>query len=362
MVTGRPLTPLELSPSDRERLESMAKSRSLPHGLVRRAEIILLAAEGWPNEAVAAAVGVTRATVGKWRRRFLENGLQGLYDELRSGAPRSITDEQVAEVVYKTLKTQPKDQTQWSLRSMGEETGLTKDAVHRIWRTYGLQPHRHKHFKLSTDPFFVDKVRDIVGLYLNPPDHAMVLCVDEKSQIQALERSQPMLPLGLGYVEGVTHDYKRHGTTTLFAALDIATGAVMTQCKSRHRHQEFLQFLRHIEANVPADLDIHLVVDNYATHKHAKVKRWLARRPRFHVHYTPTYASWLNQVEIWFSVITRQALRRDSFRKVSELIERIERYTAKWNANAHPFVWTATADSILAKIKRLCERISATQH
>ena len=362
MVTGRPLTPLELSPSDRERLESMAKSRSLPHGLVRRAEIILLAAEGWPNEAVAAAVGVTRATVGKWRRRFLENGLQGLYDELRSGAPRSITDEQVAEVVYKTLKTKPKDQTQWSLRSMGTETGLTKDAVHRIWRTYGLQPHRHKHFKLSTDPFFVEKVRDIAGLYMNPPEHAMVLCVDEKSQIQALERSQPMLPLGLGYVEGVTHDYKRHGTTTLFAALDLATGAVMTQCKSRHRHQEFLQFLRHIEANVPADLDIHLVVDNYATHKHAKVKRWLARRPRFHVHYTPTYASWLNQVEIWFSIITRQALRRDSFRKVSELIERIERYTAKWNANAHPFVWTATADSILAKIKRLCERISATGH
>ena len=279
MVTGRPLTPLELSPSDRERLESMAKSRSLSHGLVRRAEIILLAAEGGPNEAVAAAVGVTRATVGKWRRRFLENGLQGLYDELRSGAPRSITDEQVAEVVYKTLKTKPKDETQWSVRSMGEETGLTKDAVHRIWRTYGLQPHRHKHFKLSTDPFFVDKVRDIVGLYMNSPEHAMVLCVDEKSQIQPLERSQPMLPLGLGYVGGITHDYKRHGTTTLFAALDIATGAVMTQCKSRHRHQEFLPFLRHIEANVPGDLDIHLVVDNYATHKHAKVKRWLARRP-----------------------------------------------------------------------------------
>ena len=362
MVTGRPLTPLELSPSDRERLESMAKSRSLPHGLVRRAEMVLLAADGWPNEAVASAVGVTRATVGKWRRRFLDNGLNGLYDELRSGAPRSITDEQVAEVVYKTLKTKPKDETQWSVRSMGEETGLTKDAVHRIWRTYGLQPHRHKHFKLSTDPFFVDKVRDIVGLYLNPPEHALVLCVDEKSQIQALERSQPMLPLGLGYVEGITHDYKRHGTTTLFAALDIATGEVMTQCKPRHRHQEFLQFLRHIEANVPADLDIHLVVDNYATHKHAKVKRWLARRPRFHLHYTPTYASWLNQVEIWFNILTRQAVRRDSFRKVSELIERIERYTAKWNANAHPFVWTATADSILAKIKRLCERISATGH
>ena len=278
---GRPLTPLELSPSDREQLESMVRSRSLPHGLVRRAEMVLLAADGWPNEAVAAAVGVSRVTVGKWRRRFLDNGLNGLHDELRSGAPRSITDEQVAEVVYKTLKTKPKNQTQWSVRSMGEATGLSKDAVHRIWRTYGLQPHRQKHFKLSTDPFFVDKVRDIAGLYMNPPEHAMVLCVDEKSQIQALERSQPLLPLGLGYVEGVTHDYKRHGTTTLFAALDIATGEVMTQCKPRHRHQEFLQFLRHIEANVPADLDIHLVLDNYATHKQARVKRWLARRPDF---------------------------------------------------------------------------------
>ena len=246
---------------------------------MRRAEIILLAAEGWPHEAIGGAVGVSRVTVGKWRRRFLDRGLNGLHDELRPGAPRSITDEQVAEVVYKTLKTKPKDQTQWSLRSMGTETGLTKDAVHRIWRTYGLQPHRHKHFKLSTDPFFVDKVRDIVGLYMHPPEHALVLCVDEKSRIQALERSQPLLPLGLGYVEGVTHDTKRHGTTTLFAALDIATGEVMTQCKPRHRHQEFLQFLRHIENNVPRDLDVHLVVDNYSTHKHAKVKRWLARRP-----------------------------------------------------------------------------------
>ncbi len=357
---GRPLTPLELSESDREPLDSMAPSRSLPHGLVRRAKIVLWAAEGWPHEAVAGAVGVSRATVGKGRQRFLDRGLNGLHDELRPGAPRSITDEQVAEGVYKTLKTPPQDQTQWSVRSMGTETGLTKDAVHRIGRTVGLQPHRQKHFKLSTDPFFVDKVRDIVGLYLHPPEHALVLCVDEKSQIQALERSQPLRPLGLGYVEGVTHDDKRHGTTTLFAALDIATGEVMTPCKSRHRHQEFLQFLRPIEDNVPRDLDVHLVVDNYATHKHAQVKRWRARRPRFHLHYTPTYASWLNQVEIGFHLITRQAVRRDSFRKESELIERIERYTAQWNANAHPFVWTATADSILAKIKRLCERISTT--
>jgi len=245
---------------------------------------------------------------------------------------------------------------------MAKQCGVSKDAVHRIWKTFGLKPHRQEHFKLSTDPFFVDKVRDIVGLYLNPPDHALVLCVDEKSQIQALERTQPLLPLGLGYLEGVTHDYRRHGTTTLFAALDVATGEVLTQCKPRHRHQEFLQFLRHIEANVPENMDVHLVVDNYATHKQPKVKRWLANRPRFHMHFTPTYSSWLNQVEIWFNIITRRAIRRGSFRKVRELIERIERFAEKWNANPHPFAWTATADSILAKVNRLCQRISATGH
>ena len=360
MRSGRPLVPFELSAPTRKPLPSLANSRSTPHGLVRRAEIVLLAAEGWPHEAIGGAVGVSRVTVGKWRRRFLDRGLNGLHDELRPGAPRSITDEQVAEVIYKTLKTQPKDQTQWSLRSMGAETGLTKDAVHRIWRTVGLQPHRHKTFKLSTDPFFVEKVRDIVGLYLNPPEHALVLCVDEKSQIQALERTQPLRPLGLGYVEGVTHDCKRQGTTTLFAALNIGTGQVMAQCKPRHRHQEFLQFLRHIETQVAAELDLHLVVDNYATHKHAKVQQWLARRPRFHLHFTPTYACWLNQVEIWFGLLTRQAIRRGSFRKVKELIRRIEHFTDHWNEKAHPFVWTATAESILAKIKRLCECISAT--
>ena len=362
MPRGRFLPPLAMTEQTRQHLESMAKSRSLPHGLVRRAEIVLLAAEGWPNKAIGEAVGRSQVTVGKWRRRFVEHGLNGLYDELRPGAPRSISDEQVAEVVYKTLKTKPEDETQWTVRSMGEETGLTKDAVHRIWRTFGLKPHRTESFKLSTDPFCVDKVRDVVGLYLNPPDHAVVLCVDEKSQVQALERSQPLLPLGLGYAEGVTHDYKRHGTTTLFAALDVATGEVLAQCKPRHRHQEFLQFLRHIDANVPADLDVHLIVDNYGTHKYARVKKWLASRPRCHLHFTPTYASWLNQVEIWFNIITRRAIRRGSFRKVKELIERIERYTDKWNANAHPFVWTATADSILAKVKRLCQRISATEH
>jgi len=323
---------------------------------------VLLAADGFPNQEIAQLLDMSRATVGKWRQRFLDRGIGGLYDEVRPGAPRSVSDEQVAEVVHKTLNSRPAEQTQWSVRTMAEEAGVSKDSVHRIWRAFGLQPHRQDHFKLSTDPFFVEKTHDIVGLYLNPPEHAMVLCVDEKSQIQALERSQPMLPLGIGYVEGVTHDYRRHGTTTLFAALDIQTGEVLTQCKPRHRHQEFLQFLRHIDSAVPPELDVHLVADNYATHKHGKVKRWLAQHPRFHLHFTPTYASWLNQVEIWFNIITQRAIRRGSFRHVKELIRRIERYADQWNSNATPFMWTATADSILAKIKRLCERISATGH
>ncbi len=362
MALGRPMAPVELSEQVREELESMARSRSLSHGLVRRAEIVLLAADGWASQDIAQALHINPATVGKWRRRFVDRGLHGLHDEVRPGVPRSIQDEAVAEIVYKTLKTKPPEQTHWSVRLMAEETGVSKDAVHRIWRAFGLQPHRQEYFKLSTDPFFIEKLRDIVGLYLNPPDHAVVLCVDEKSQIQALERSQPMLPLDVGYVEGITHDYKRHGTTTLFAALDIETGEVLTQCKARHRHQEFLQFLRHIDNSVPEDLDLHIVVDNYATHKHQKIKAWLAKHPRFHIHFTPTYASWLNQVEIWFNIITQRAIRRDSFRNVKELVRRIERYTEYWNAHAVPFTWTATADSILAKVKRLCERISETGH
>jgi putative transposase len=239
---------------------------------------------------------------------------------------------------------------------------VSKSTVHRIWQALGLEPHRQKHFKLSTDPFFVEKVRDIVGLYLNPPENAVVLCVDEKSQIQALERTQPMLPMGLGYVEGVTHDYRRHGTTTLFAALDTAKGKVLTQCRSRHRHQEYLGFLRAIEKNVTETLDVHIIVDNYATHKHPRVKRWLAARPRFHVHFTPTYASWLNQVEIWFNRITQQAIRRGTFRSVKELVEKIDQYVQNSTNHAQPFVWTATADSIFAKVQRLCERISGTGH
>jgi putative transposase len=360
MAKGRPLQPLEMTAQTRQQLQKMSLSRSLPQGLVVRARIVLLAADGWSNQAIRDEVKLSATTIGKRRRRFVRQGLNGLYDELRSGAPRTISDEQVARVVQRTLRGQPTHATHWTVRAISQASGLSRDAVHRIWRTYSLQPHRQKHFKLSTDPFFVEKVRDVVGLYLHPPEHAVVLCVDDKTQIQALERSQPLLPLGLGYVEGVTHDYERHGTTTLFAALDIATGEVRTRCTPRHRPQEHLTFLRQLEANVPAGLDVHLVVDNYGTHKHARVKTWLARHPRFKVHCTPTYACWLNQVEIWFNIITRQAIGRGSFRMVSELIDRIDRWTNPWNDNAHPFVWTATADSILAKVKRLCGRISAT--
>ena len=245
---------------------------------------------------------------------------------------------------------------------MAEHSGVSKSTVQRWFTMFGLQPHRQRYFKLSNDPFFIEKVRDIVGLYLNPPEHAVVLCVDEKSQIQALERSQPVLPMGLGYVEGVTHDYVRHDTTTLFAALDVNNGTVLTRCKQRHRHQEYLSFLRHIEANVPAALEVHLIVDNYATHKHARVKAWLAKRPRYHVHYTPTYATWINQVERWFGIITERAIRRGSFTSVKELVSRIESFVEQYNAQATPFVWTATAQSILAKVERLCSYISGTGH
>ena len=362
MRTGRPKPPIVLSPEDRTQLESFVSSRSLPAGLVSRARIVLMAAEGLTNRRIAPRVGLTEQTVGKWRQRFLKQGLQGLYDELRPGRPRSICDEQVAALVSRTLRSQPKDATHWSCRSIASATELSKSAVHRIWQAFGLQPHRQKHFKLSNDPFFVDKVRDIVGLYLNPPDKAMVLCVDEKSQIQALDRTQPMLPMGLGYVEGVTHDYVRHGTTTLFAALDVATGRVIGRCRPRHRHQEFLQFLRHIDESVPEDLELHLVVDNYGTHKHARVRRWLALRPRYHVHYTPTYASWLNQVELWFNLITQRAIRRGSFRTVKELVRKIDCFVQRYNVHSSPFAWTATADSILLKIKRLCNIISGTAH
>lgn len=362
MPRGRPVVPLALSEETRNELETLSRSRSLPHALVRRAHIILLAAEEMSHEDIGRKVGLSRAMVGVWRKRFLQQGLMGLYDEQRPGGPRSISDEQVSLLIRKTLKTKPAGGTHWSCRSIAAETRLSKSTVQRVWQTFGIQPHRQKHFKLSTDPFFVEKVRDIVGLYLNPPDNAMVLCIDEKSQIQALDRTQPMLPMGLGYVEGVTHDYVRHGTTTLFAALDIASGRVLTQCAPLHRHQEFLHFLKQIEKNVPHHCDIHLVVDNYATHKHPKVRRWLASRPRFHMHYTPTYASWLNQVEIWFNLITQQAIRRGTFHSVKDLIKKIDLFVSNYNPKSKPFAWTANADSILQKIERLCKTIAGTEH
>jgi len=362
MRTGRPKAKMILKDEQHEQLNSLAASRSLGHGIVTRVKIVLMAADGMSNKAIAEKVHLSQATVGKWRKRFILYGFEGLHDELRQGRPRTINDEQIAALIRKTLNTKPKDATQWSCRSIAKQTSISKSTVNRVWKAFGLQPHRQRHFKLSNDPFFVEKVRDIVGLYLNPPDKAIVLCVDEKSQIQALDRTQPMLPMGLGYVEGVTHDYVRHGTTTLFAALDIATGKVISKCKRNHRHQEFLQFLRHIDNNVPDDLDIHLIVDNYGTHKHPKVKLWLAQRPRYHVHYTPTYSSWLNQVETWFSIITQRAIRRGSFRSVKQLTAKINWFVNNYNSNSKPFAWTATADSIFEKIERLCKAISGTPH
>jgi putative transposase len=334
----------------------------MPQGIARRMQIVLLAADGMNNKQIAERVQLSVNSVGKWRRQFTERGLEGLHDELRPGRPRSISDEKVADMLRKTISSKPDNATHWTCRDFASETGVSKSTVQRIWSNFGLKPHRHKDFKLSTDPFFVEKVRDIVGLYLDPPTNALVLCVDEKSQCQALERTQPALPLGFGYLEGYTHNYVRHGTTTLFAALDIADGNVIAQCKKRHRHQEFLQFLRHIDANVPLDLDVHLVLDNYSTHKHQKVRLWLARHPRYHLHFTPTYSSWLNQVETWFGIITKKAIRRGSFSSVKDLVEKIDRFVSSYNENSKPFAWTATADSILEKLGRLCELISGTKH
>ena len=362
MTKGRPKQPVLLSEEESLQLKAIANSRSLPHSLVVRARVVLMAADGMSNTAIAEKLDLSQQSVCLWRKRYLEHGIQGLHDELKPGRPRTISDERVASLVNRTLTTKPKDGTHWSLRRIAQTAHVSHMTAHRIWKAFGLQPHRQSHFKLPTDPFFVEKVRDIVGLYLSPPENAVVLCVDEKSQIQALDRTQPMLPMGLGYVEGVTHDYIRHGTTTLFAALNIASGEVVTQCKRRHRHQEFLQFLKHIEQNVPEKLDVHLIVDNYATHKHEAIKRWLALHKRWHVHYTPTYASWLNQVEIWFNLITQRAIRRGTFSSVKELIAKIEEYVKQYNKHHKPFIWTATADSIFAKLERLCQRISVPQH
>jgi putative transposase len=363
MAMGRPKAELVLSDEEQAQLQSIARSRSLPAALVRRAHMVLACAAGATNTAVARRFATTNATVGKWRRRFVARRIEGLHDELRPGKPRSIDDERIAELLNTTLHARPKDgASHWSVRGLAAETGIAKTSVHRFLQAFGLQRHRRASFKLSTEPFFIEKLRDVVGLYLNPPDKALVLCLDEKSQIQALERTQPLLPLGFGYVEGVTHDYLRHGTTTLFAALDLLDGTVLAQCRPRHRHQEFLSFLRAIDQAVPADLAIHVILDNYATHKHPKVKAWLAARPRWHLHFIPTYSSWLNLVERFFALISDKTIRRGSFRSVRDLVAKIDHFVTHYNQTCHPFVWTATADSILAKLQRLCSRINGTLH
>ena len=362
MPRGRPLAPLVLSESDRDQLQSLSQSTAQPHGLVQRARIVLACADGLSNLAVAQRLGVSLPTVGKWRSRFLAKGVDGLHDSRRSGRPRTYDDAKVKQVIHRALHEKPKAATHWSVRTMAEAEGISSATVHRWFRAYDIKPHRSRTFKLSTDPHFYEKVQDITGLYLNPPEHALVLSVDEKSQIQALDRTQPVLPMGLGYVEGYTHDYIRHGTTTLFAALDVKTGQVMGRCSKRHRHQEFLTFMRLIDRETPPELDIHIILDNYATHKHAKVKAWFARRPRYHLHFTPTSASWINQVERFFGLITQQAIRRGTFTSVQQLIRRIHAYIRHHNEHGDPFAWVATAESIMAKVRRIEQRNYNTPH
>lgn len=353
---------IELTEVERDELERVTRSRRTPQALVLRAQIVLLSVDGFAPSTIAEVLETTQPTIRKWRARYVEAGLAGLRSEARPGRPRSLDDQRVADLLNKALQTRPAKQTHWSVRSFAAEANISKDMAHRLFSTAGIAPHRTRTFKLSNDPAFVEKVRDITGLYLDPPEHALVLCVDEKSQIQALERSQPLLPMGLGYVEGVTHDYVRHGTATLFAALNVANGQVISRVRTQHRHQEFLDFLRQIDKETPAELDLHLVVDNYSTHKHARVKAWLARHPRFHLHFTPTYSSWINQVERWFAVITERAIRRNSFTSVRELKQQIELFVQRHNEDTSPFKWVATADSILQKVERIAKRISATVH
>jgi len=362
MPRGPATAPLVLTGDERETLERWARRPTTAQAVAQRARIVLRCATGQSNQAVAREIGVNRLTVGRWRRRFVTKRLDGLLDEPRPGAPRKITDAAVERVVRLTLETTPRDATHWSTRAMAKRCGLSQTAISRIWRAFALQPHRIKTFKLSTDPLFIEKVRDIVGLYLNPPDKALVLCVDEKAQIQALDRTQPVLPLRPGQVERRTHDYTRHGTTTLFAALDAKSGTVLGEFHQRHRAREFRKFLDSIEAHVPATLDVHLIVDNASTHKTPLIHRWLARHARFHVHFTPTSSSWINLVERWFAALTEKQLRRGVHRSTRELEAAIRQYIDLTNSHPKPFVWTKTADDILASVARFCHRISDSGH
>ena len=360
----RPKPELALTDDERQTLAPWASRPKSSQRTATRARIVLACAEGLDNKAVAARLGVCAATVGTWRRRFVERRLEGLVDEPRPGAPRTVTDADVERVVTRTLESKPRAATHWSTRGLAAELGLSQSTVSRIWRAFGLKPHKADTFKLSTDPYFVEKVRDVVGLYMSPPERAIVLCVDEKSQVQALDRTQPLLPMTLGQAERHTHDYVRNGTTSLFAALNVATGEVIGKCHRRHRHQEFLKFLDEIDAKTPREpgVEIHLVLDNYATHKTPAVKRWFLRHPEYRLHFTPTSSSWLNLVERFFAEITEKRIRRGAFRSVAALEAAIRDYLEHHNADPKPFVWTADADLILNRIKRVCERTSDSGH
>jgi transposase len=356
------LAPVDLTEDERVQLVAWTRRRTSAQALALRSRIVLLAAEGLNNTEIAGQLGVHRNMVAKWRSRFLRHRLDGLVDEPRPGRPRTITDDKVEEVIVKTLETTPTDATHWSTRSMAREVGLTQSAVLRIWKAFGLQPHRQQTWKLSRDPQFIDKVRDIVGLYLDPPERAVVLCVDEKSQIQALDRTAPILPMLPGVPERATHDDKRAGTSSLYAALDLASGEVIGRTHARHRAIEFKKFLITIDREVPADLDVHLVLDNNSTHKTPAIRRWLAAHPRFVVHFTPTSSSWLNLVERWFAELTTKKLRRGAHRSVRELNADIRTWIDTWNENPRPFLWTKTADQILDSIARYCTRINESRH
>jgi transposase len=362
MAMGRPTKPLDVTAEEREKLTMLSRRPKTGQALALRARIVLGCGDGLSNDAVSKQLGITAATVSKWRERFRVERLEGLLDEPRLGAPRSITDAKVQQVVTKTLESMPANSTHWSTRLMAEKTGLSQTAIVRIWRAFGLQPHRVENFKFSKDPQFVEKVRDIVGLYLKPPDRAIVLCVDEKSQVQALNRTQPILPLAPGVPCRQSHDYERHGVTSLFAAMDVASGVTISSCYRRHRHQEFLKFLEDIDANLPKGFDVHLVMDNYGTHKVDKVRAWLARHPRYHVHCTPTGASWINLVERLFAELTERCVRRGSYTAVRSLEKAMLDYLDQRNKNPKPFVWTASAEMILGKIQRLAKRISNSGH
>ena len=359
---GRPTTPVVLSEDERTVLERWARRGSTAQSLALRSRIVLACAEGKASRTVAGELGTSDQTVCKWRGRFVRARLSGLADEYRPGAPPTVSNEMVERVVVKTLEETPRDATHWSVRGMAKEVGMAPTTIHRIWRAFSLQPHRTETFRLSNDPLFVDKVWDITALYLNPPEAAAVLCVDEKSQIQALDRTQPILPMRPGLPERRTHDYERHGTTSLFAALDLASGKVIGQTHRQHRPVEFKKFLERIDREVPADLGVHLILDNYGTHKAPEIKKWLLRHPRFHLHFTPTYSSWMNLIERWFAELSEKWLRRGTHRSTRELDLAIRHWIETWNENPRPFVWTKTAEQILATLASYLQRISGTGH